>query len=405
MRTGFGYSGTKNPERTMAKKKLSGAGHILAGAVALLLVGAVLGCRSNGKVVRIAVAVPLTGDLGSEGESLRRAVVLAVEQVNAAKRLPFRVEVAPFDDRADPAEAYNVANLIVDDPRIMAVIGHYSSDCSERAARVYARAPLAMISPASTNPELTRAQLRPHWLGARVVFRLVPTDDVQGDFAARFMRGRLRQRRVSVLHDGTLYGRELAEEFKKTFLRLGGQVVAETSIKVGVRHPQEVIGRLRSGNPQGIFFGGRYPEAGLILKEMRRLGLKLLFCSGDGARTPGLFDVAGQSADGAYLTMAGAPVETLPEARTFIADYRARWGHDGEGPRPFDHYGYEAAQIVLEALASAGPDRAQLVDAIHRTRHAGLLGVTSFDEKGDVCDMTVAMTRAQAVDRSFPVVH
>jgi branched-chain amino acid transport system substrate-binding protein len=237
------------------------------------------------------------------------------------------------------------------------------------------------------------------------VFRLVPTDDVQGDFAAKFMRGRLRQGRVAVLHDDTLYGRGLAEQFKKTFLRLGGQVVAEAAVKVGVRHPQSVIGRLRRGNAQGVFFGGRYPEAGLILEEMRRLGLKLLFCSGDGARTPGLFDVAGAAADGAYLTMAGAPVETLAAARAFVAAYRARWGHDGEGPRPFDHYGYEAAQIVLDGLATAGPDRARLVDAIRRTRHEGLLGVTSFDEKGDVRDITIAMTRARAADRSFPIVR
>jgi len=388
----------------MTHRKVSGAGNILAAVIALLMLCAASGCRSHGKIVRIAVALPLTGDLGSEGESLRRAVVLAVEQANEAKRLPFRVEVAAFDDRADPTEADNVANLIVDDPRIMAVIGHYSSDCSEHAARVYAHAPLAMISPASTNPEVTRAQLRPGWPGARVVFRLVPTDDLQGDFAAQFMRRRLRQKRVAILHDDTLYGWGLAEEFKKTFLRLGGQVVAETAVKVGVRHPQAVIERLRSGDPQGVFFGGRYPEAGLILEEMRRLGLKLLFCSGDGARTPGLFDVAGKAADGAYLTMAGAPVETLTAARAFIAAYRARWGHDGEGPRPFDHYGYEAAQIVLDALEAVGPDRTRLLDAIRRTRHTGLLGVTSFDEKGDIRDMMVAMTRARAADRSFPVV-
>lgn len=389
----------------MVCKSPSGAGNILAGAAALALVCATLGCRSQSRPVRIAVALPLTGDLGSEGEGLRRAVTLAVEQANQAGRLPFRVDVAAFDDRADPAEAANVANLIVADPRVMAVIGHYSSDCSERAARVYARAPLAMISPASTNPGVTRAQLRPGWPGPRVVFRLVPTDDVQGDFAARFMRGRLRQRRVAVLHDDTLYGRGLAEEFKKTFLRLGGQVVTEAAVKVGDRHPQAVVGRLREGRPQGVFFAGRYPEAGLILDEMRRLGLNLLFCSGDGARTPGLFDVAGKAADGAYLTSVGTPVEALAAARVFIADYRARWGSDGEGPRPFDHYGYEAAKIVLDGLAAAGPDRARLVDAIRRTRRAGLLGTTSFDEKGDVRDMTIAMTRARAADRSFPVVR
>jgi len=388
----------------MMPRNASWAGLFLSAAAALLLVCAAPGCRSREKVVRIAVAVPLTGDLGSEGAGLRRAVALAVEEANAAGRLPWRVEVASFDDRADPAEARNVANLIVADPRVVAVVGHYSSDCSASAAPVYARAPLAMISPASTNPEITRQQLQPGWPGARVVFRLVPTDDVQGGFAAQFLRERLRRKRVAVVHDETLYGRGLAEEFQRTFIRLGGRVAAQATVAVGSRDLSAALQRLKVPGLEGVFYGGRYPEAGLILAGLQRLGLKLLFCSGDGARTPALFDVAGPAADGAYLTMAGAPVESLPAARPFVTAYRARWGGSGEGPRPFDHYGYEAAQIVIEALAKAGAERSRIVAEIRGARHAGLLGMTTFDEKGDVRNTKIAMTRARAADRSFPIV-
>ncbi|MBI5240848.1 MAG: branched-chain amino acid ABC transporter substrate-binding protein [Elusimicrobia bacterium] len=381
----------------------AGGTHLLtAGAVVSALALGWAGCVSRRQAVRIAVALPLTGDLGSEGAGLRRAVDLALEEANASGKLPFRVEAVAFDDRADPEEARNVANLVVADPRIVAVVGHYSSDCSASASQVYARAPLAMISPASTNPEVTRRQLRPDWPGARVVFRLVPTDDLQGSFAAEYLRGRLRQERMAVLHDGTLYGQGLAEEFRRTFRRLGGKVLAEAVVKVGSRDISAALESLQAPGLQGVFFGGRYPEAGLILRGLSRLRLRLLFCSGDGARTPVLFDVAGGSADGAYLTTAGAPVETLPGARDFIGAYRARWGD--EGPRPFDHYGYEAARIILEALQAVGPERARVLKAVRRTRHAGLLGVTSFDEKGDVRSRRIAMTRARSADRSFPVV-
>ena len=349
------------------------ATHLLAaGAAVLALALGWAGCGCRRQTVRIAAALPLTGDLGSEGEGLRRAVLLAVEQAQASGKFPYRVEVAAFDDRADPEQAHSVANLIVADPRVAAVVGHYSSDCSAAAAPVYADAALAMITPASTNPEITRAQLRPGWKGSRVVFRLVPTDDLQGAAAARYLRGRLGQRKVAVLHDGTLYGKGLADEFR------------------------------RAPGLQGIFYGGRYPEAGLILKGLGRLGKRPVFCSGDGARTPMLFTVAGAAADGAYLTSAGMPVETIPEAAGFISAYRARWG--GESPRPFDHYGYEAARIILKAVAEVGPERARVLAAVRRTRHEGMLGVTSFDEKGDVRSRRIAMTRARASDRSFPLV-
>lgn len=374
-------------------------------SIAMGWIVAASGCGSRQKVVRIAVALPLTGDLASEGQGLRRAVILAVEQANAQGRLPFRVQVAAFDDRADPVEAYNVAHLIVDDPRIVAVIGHYNSDCSARAAQVYAQTPLVMISPASTSTDLTRSQLLPGWRGARVIFRLVPTDDVQGAFAARFMRSRLGKRRMAVAHDGTLYGRGLADTFRKTFVSLGGKVVSEAIVPVGTRDPRAALKRLRAGRAEGLFFGGRYPEAGLILRAMRQDRYPAVFCSGDGARTPALFDVAGSAADGAYLSMGGLPVESFSASGPFLADYRARWTGKAEGVRPFDHLGYEAARIVIEALARVGPDRAGLVAAIQGSRHEGISGAIAFDEKGDIRDADAVMTRARAKDRTFPVVR
>src|SRR5450631_1144844 len=104
-------------------------------------------CGPREKVVKIAVASPLTGDTGAEGQGIKRAVILAVEEANASHRFPYKLAAAPFDDRADPKEAVNVANLIVSDPRIVAVVGHYTSGCSIPAAKVYARAPIVMISP------------------------------------------------------------------------------------------------------------------------------------------------------------------------------------------------------------------------------------------------------------------
>ncbi|MDD5656781.1 MAG: branched-chain amino acid ABC transporter substrate-binding protein [Elusimicrobia bacterium] len=361
-------------------------------------------CGPKNQVVRLVAALPLTGDLGSEGQGVLRGVVMAVEQANAAKKLPFRVEVVAFDDRGDSREAENVAHLIVADPRVAAVVGHYSSDCSARAARVYARAGVAMISPASTNPELTLQQSRPDWPGPRVAFRLVPTDDAQGRLAARFLRFRLGRRRVAVAHDGTLYGRGLAEEFKRAFVRFGGKVAAEVAVTVGSRRPSAAAAALSAARPDAIFFGGRYPEAGLILKETRRLGLQAVFCSGDGTRTPHFFDVAGEAADGAYLTMAGVPVEELPRARDFLAAYRNRFGASEE-VKPFDHYGYEGAWVILDALARAGTDRARVLAAVRRTRREGLLGTISFDENGDSRDKTVRMTRADFQSRTFPVIH
>jgi ABC-type branched-subunit amino acid transport system substrate-binding protein len=102
---------------------------LAAAALACVLASA---CGPREKVVKIAVATPLTGDTGAEGQGVKRAVIMAVEEANASHRFPYKLAAAPFDDRADPKEAVNVANLIISDPRIVAVVGHYTSGCSRR---------------------------------------------------------------------------------------------------------------------------------------------------------------------------------------------------------------------------------------------------------------------------------
>lgn len=362
-------------------------------------------CAPKEKVVRIAVAVPLTGDMGTEGQGLRRAVELAVEEANAAKRFPFRLEAAPFDDRADPKEAVNVANLIISDRRIVAVIGHYNSGCAIPAAKVYSRGQVAMISPAATNPEVTKQQLGKDWLGPRNIFRVVPTDDVQGSYAAKFVYEKLGKRKMSLMHDKSPYGQGLAEEFKKTFESLGGAILSEDGISVGDKDYKALLTRIKDKDPEGLYFGGLYTEAGLIVKQMRELGMKAAFFSGDGAKTSGLFDVAGEAADGAYLSIVGIPVELLPSAQEFVASYKKRWTDPSEEIKPFDHFGYEAAQIVFDALARSGPDRLRLIESIRRTKREGVLGTTAFDEKGDTLNRIVTMTRANAKERTFPAIN
>ncbi len=373
-------------------------------ALPALLLAAAAACGPKENTVKIAVAVPLTGDMGTEGQGLRRAVELAVEQENASKRLPFKLEAVPFDDRADPKEAVNVANLIISDPRIVAVIGHYNSGCAIPAAKVYARGGLPFITPAATNPEVTRQQLSPDWSGAKMIFRVVPTDDVQAPFAADYVYNVLHKKRFSIIQDKTPYGQGLAEEFKKKFVALGGKIVSEDGISVGDKDFKALLTRIDSLHPDAIYFGGLYTEAGLTLKQMKELGMKELFVSGDGTRTGALYDVAGDAADGAYLTMVGTPVELMPSAKRFIEDYKKRWTGSGEDLKPYDIYGFEAAQILFDALAKVGPDRAKVIEALHQTKHEGIVGTTVFDEKGDTLNKKITMTRADAKTRTFPAV-
>jgi branched-chain amino acid transport system substrate-binding protein len=363
---------------------------LAAASLSLMLAG----CGGDSNAVRIAVAMPLTGDIGTEGQGVKRAVELAVEQANASGKFPFKLESRAFDDRADPKEAVNVANLIASDSKVIGVVGHYNSGCAIPSAPVYSRKGIPVVTPAATNPKLTLQQLEEGWTGPKNIFRVVPTDDVQGAYTAQFVVKKLKLKRFAIIHDKTFYGQGLAEEFKKNLEALGGTSLSFDGVATGDKDFKALLTRLRSTNPEGIYFGGLYPECGLLIKQGRELGLKAPFFSGDGSKTDGLFDVAGDAAEDSYFTITGIPVEYLPSAKAFVEAYQKKF--PGVALHPYDHFGYEAANVILAALEKAGtPDRAKVMEALRTIKFDGVLGMTSFDEKGDTNIKTITMTRVK----------
>ncbi|MBI5240471.1 MAG: branched-chain amino acid ABC transporter substrate-binding protein [Elusimicrobia bacterium] len=355
-------------------------------------------CGREKTVVRIAVTGPQTGDLAPEGVGMQRAVALALAESKPGPDTPWNVELASYDDRADPGAAEAVAQQIVADPTVGVVVGHITSGCSIAAAKVYARSSLAMITPSATSPEVTLQQTRPDWVGPRVALRIPASDAVLGAYTAEYAFDRLDLRRLAVVHDGTPYGQDLAESFRRGFERKGGTVLLVQQIARGETDFSGLIGRLRPLQPDGLFFGGIYTEFAALLKQSRAEGLGFPFIAGDGAKADELFAIAGGAADGAYLAVSGVPVEDIPSAADFVESYRRRYNSP---PRVFDHYAYEAGLIALECLRRHGSDREKVLACLRASRHSGMLGTIVFDAKGDTLKSVVTVTRADARQRRF----
>ena len=348
--------------------------------------------------MRIAVAGSMSGDLGPEGVGMRRAMEMALSDWKAGTDLPWRFELAFYDDKSDPAAAEEVARRIADDPAVGVVLGHITSGCSIAAAKVYAGAGLAMITPSATSPEVTMQQTRMDWAGPRVVLRIPASDAVLGAYTAEYAYDRLNLRRMAVVHDGTAYGRDLTEAFRLRFEKEGGAIVPVRGVSRGDTDFSALITELAARKPDGLFFGGIYTEFAALLKEARAEGLGFPFVAGDGAKADELFAIAGGAADGAFLAVSGVPVEDIPSAADFVESYRKRYGGP---PRVFDHYAYEAGLIALECLRRHGSDREKVLACLRASRHSGMLGTIVFDAKGDTLKSVVTVTRADARQRRF----
>jgi len=351
---------------------------LVGGIVASIFLGG-CGCKREKNVVKIALACPLTGDIAAMGQGMKNAAEMAIEEANkASKDIIF--ELVAFDDRADPKDAVNVAAQIVSNKDIYGVVGHLNSGCSIPASSVYNRHNLVMISPASTNPKLTLQ-------GFKNVFRLCTTDDVQGGLAADFIYKK-GIKGVAVIHDKTPYGQGLAEEFKKRFETLGGRVLSFEGISLGDRDFKALLIKIKSLNPEILYFGGMYQEGGLISKQAKEIGLNIPLFGGDGIYTDEYIKIAGtSSAEGDMATMIGLPPNKLPKAGDFIKKYKSKFPN--VDMQPYDPYTYDTTNIIIEAVKNAGRDRAKIIAYIKNIKYNGIIGETSFDEKGDTLNKEI----------------
>jgi len=342
------------------------------------------GCAREPDAIRIGVSCPLTGDQAKIGGDMLHGAELAVAEVNEAGGLLGKpVRVFALDDQHNATQAVAAAHRFVASKSVLGVIAHLNSACSLPASDIYARGGLVQVTPCSTNIGLTRR-------GLKTLFRMCAHDGTQGSAAAVFAVRTLKARRVFVLDDKSTYGQGLADEFAKAVAKLGSNVLGRDSLNQGEKDFSALLTRIRSLRPQLLFFGGMYPEASLLAKQSRDLGLKATLMGGDGLYDKTLIQLAGTpAAEGVCATMVGLDMSRIRAARAFVAAYERRYGQVG----PYSPYAYDAMRVVLEAIRRAGvPDRARVVAEVRNTRRfKGVTGETTFDDNGDTLNQVISI--------------
>lgn len=340
------------------------------------------------KKIKIGFAAPLTGDQAQIGLETLNGVKLAVEQANEkGEVIPgYRLEVYALDDQHNPSQAVTVARKFISSPDVAAVVGHFNSSCTKPASAIYNEAGIVQITPASTNPEISRQ-------GFKTFFRIPATDEVQGPKGADFAAA-LGIKTVSVIDDKTTYGKGLADEFHKQASSLGLTILGHEGITQGDKDFTPLLIKIKAQNPDLIYFGGIYPEGALLIRQTRELGIKATLMGGDGIASATFIELATPAiAEGTYATMIGGDMKTVPNAQEFVTAYEKEFGPLGQ----WSAYGYDAANIVIEAIRRAGTaNRQAILEAMHQIKDfQGVTGITNFDEKGDNLNQFIGVFKVE----------
>ncbi|MBI3320762.1 MAG: branched-chain amino acid ABC transporter substrate-binding protein [Candidatus Omnitrophica bacterium] len=337
----------------------------------------IAGCGRSEPVVKVGFVAPLTGDQAPHGEDMLHGAELAVEHAQAqGPALPgYRLQLAVLDDQRNPTQAVAAAKKLVADRDVVAAVGHLNSSCTMPASAIYHQARMLQITPVSSNPQISRQ-------GFDTFYRTCATDDLQGPAAALFIANELKAHRVFVLDDMTTYGRGLADEVIKKLNALHAEVIGHEGITQGDKDFVPLLTKIKSRDPDVMYFAGMFPEGALLIKQRAEVGLRAQFMGGDGLFDPVLIELATpRAAGGIYLTTIGCDIHQLPTAQAFVNEYEQRFGPIGA----YSAYAYEATSIAIWAIRRAGvKDRAAVLAAMKTLKdYPGLFGAQNFDGKGD----------------------
>ncbi len=353
----------------------------LVRALLVLLTGCLLAVSTaSAQTLKIGVAGPLTGDQAAFGDQLKNGATLAVEEWNEKGGVTLggkkvKVEILWGDDRRDPREGVSIAHKFVNSG-VVGVVGHFNSSVSIPASTVYSEGGVIQITPASTNPQLTEQ-------GFKTVFRVCGRDDQQGEVASNFIKTKLNAGRVAILHDKTTYGQGLADETRRFLGKLGIKPAFYSGVVQGDKDFKPVLTAAKQANPEVVYFGGIHPEAILLVKQMRELGMNATFVSGDGVFIDEFIKIAGKSAEGSYISF--TPDQTkIPEAQSIIRKHRERYRQEVGA---YTIYSYVAANLILNSIQETNSNKGAAIAAHLRSKAWNTaLGKIQFNPKGDVLE-------------------
>jgi len=335
------------------------------------------GGNNNNCGYSLAFFGALTGSAANLGVNIEQGAELAVDQYNQ-KNGANCIKIEKFDSQGDPAVAPGVARQLIQNKKIIGIVGPAFSGESIAADPIFDQAGIPLITPSATNPVLStggQANGTP-W---KVFHRAVANDSAQGPAAARYIKSVLNAKKVFVVDDQSAYGSGLASAVTQT---LGPLVIG--SDKVGADGKQtdfsSTVTKIKGSGADVLFYGGYYQNAGLLRKQLTGAGWKGTLVAGDGVNDPGYIKAAGNAAaQGSVLTCPCAPASKA--GGSFPADYQAKWN---TAAGTYSDVAYDAANIFLQGISQGNTTTAKMLSYLGTVDYKGVANEYKFQPSGEL---------------------
>lgn len=349
---------------------------------AFLLAAAASTIASCSRGASGTVTLGAAGPIGSpNGDANMQGFELAIDELNARAGSNLKFDKVILNDSASGRLAARVAQQFVDDPKVIAVVGHVNSGTMMAAARVY-DGHLPAVATSATSPSLSGIS---QW-----AFRVIPSDSLNGQAVAEHMNA-LSKKRAMILYENDSYGRGLAESFRRGFK---GEIAGMDPISNKAGEDLEpFVTFLKQKQVDLVFLAGTAASGGAFLKEARKQQVTAAMAGGNGWAV--LTD--DPNAEGAYFPTPFNAHDQRAEVQAFVAAYKRKYNKE---PNAYAALAYDATKLIAQAIEKAGADRIKVRDYLANLSepYNGVTGRIQFGANGDPMGKLMAMARIHDKD-------
>jgi branched-chain amino acid transport system substrate-binding protein len=357
--------------RISSKRGWAKGASVLALALALGMASAAASAKD---MVKVGFIGPLTGGVSANGIGGRNSAELAVKLRNADPNAKYEYEMVALDDECKPNIGVQAATKLAADKDVIAAATHYCSAVAIATVDVYHKFGLPIIVWGAVLPDITYGN------DYKEVHRVNGTMINQNQVAADFMTG-LGYKTWAIIHDTTDYGKGHNQYFSEAVTKDGGKILATFGVTADQQDFTAELTKIKSLNPDVIYFGGLTPIGVRIRAQMEKLGIDSQFEGTSGIVSDAFIDGAGDLAEGVVAFREGAPTEKLPGGQFFLKKYAAAGYADP--PEAYGAFAFAAMNLILDTIEAVGPDRKKVRDALGNVQGVdSIVGEITFDDHG-----------------------
>jgi branched-chain amino acid transport system substrate-binding protein len=351
----------------------------------------------------VGINLPFTGADAADAVNLRDGALMAIDEINARGGIAGKITIQPLvkDDgtvaagQYDPAQAATNTKQFVADDNVMAIVGPQMSGSGKAMSPIASEANLMMITPSSTNPDITdpnfASQYRP--AGKAIYFRTVTTDAFQGPYMANYAAGVLNLKSVYILDDTGAYGEGIANSFERQARAKGIEVLGHDKLNPKESDYTTILTKIKAMNPDALYYGGVQQAAVKLAVQANDVMPNLPKLGGDGVYSVSFPTEAGRAAENWYATIAAPNSIGEPQAQDWVYQYTTKFG---QPPQAYALTAYNAVLVIEDTITRLINDgmpitRENVRDYAQMTNLDTLQGNISFDDNGDLVHKVISI--------------